>query len=95
MKKKFEQTKVDITNTQKESKKYENEFRNLKAQKNRNLDMPGVEDYVKQKEQVADLKKEMKTWKKKIEIATIAAKEHEKMLRRKQHSQMRANAMNE
>lgn len=57
--------------------------------------MPKVEDYVDQKEQVADLKKDVKNWKRKIEIASIAAKEHEKMIRRKQHSQMRGDAMNE
>lgn len=89
MKKKLTQTKADITNVKVEAKKYKTEYRNLKAQKNRNKDMPGVESYVLQKKEVADLKKDVKNWKRKIEIAEIASKEKEKMIKR----QNRANLM--
>lgn len=65
-------------------KKFEKEYRNLEAQKNRNKDMPGVESYVKQKEKAAELKKNVKNWKRKIEIAEIASKECDRIIRRYQ-----------
>jgi len=95
MKKKLEQTKVDIIKAQKEAKRYNDEYRNLQAQKNRSKDMPGVESYVNQKKQVAELKKAVKNWKRKIEIAKIAAKEHEKIIKRNHSSQMMGEEIDE
>lgn len=93
MKKKLLQTKDDIISAQKEAKKYRDEFRNLQAQKNRNKDMPGVDKYVEKKKQLADLKKDAKNWKRKIEIATVAAKEAEK--KRKNRSKLLRDGMME
>lgn len=72
----------------KEAKRYEKEYRNLKAQKSRNKDMPGVEEYVKKKQELATLQKKVKDKKRKIEIAQIALKEKEKKMRRQQAHMM-------
>ncbi len=93
MKGKLSVTKSDITQVKKEAKKYENEFRNLNAQKNRNKDMPGVEEYVKQKQKVSDLKNSVKNWKRKIEIAEIACRENQKKMRRIQRSHIMQDEM--
>ena len=43
--------------------------------------MPQVQEYVKQKKDVQVLKESLKNWKRKIEIAEIAAKEAKRKLR--------------
>lgn len=93
MKRKLEGTKVDIKGANEEYKRYKNEYRNLNAQKNRNKDMPGVEEYVKQKQKVSELKNSVKNWKRKIEIAEIAVKENQKRLKRAQASHMMQGEM--
>ena len=93
MKDKLDHTKKDTLKVKKESKKYESEYRNLNAQKNRNKDMPGVEEYVKQKQKVSELKNSVKNWKRKIEIAEIACKENQKKMRKVQRSHMMQDEM--
>lgn len=95
MKRKLEQTYLDIVDAKKEAKKHNDEFRNLQAQKNRNKDMPGVEEYVKQKQKVAELKNSVKNWNKKIQIAEIAVRENSKRFRRVQQSHMMQDEMND
>jgi DNA repair exonuclease SbcCD ATPase subunit len=97
MKKKRKETDVEILKTNKEARKYSKSYRNLDAQKNRNKDMPGVDSYVEQKEEAAILKNSVKNWKRKIEIAKIASKECDKIIKRfeKQNAMMDDEAMNE
>ena len=97
MKKKREETEKEIEVTNREAKKYLKSFRNLEAQKNRNKDMPGVDEYVQQKEEAAILKNSVKNWKRKIEIAKIASKECDKIIKRfeKQNEMMGDDGLNE
>jgi hypothetical protein len=58
--------------------------------------MASVDTYVKQKEEAAVLRNAVKNWKRKIEIAEIAAKEHEKIMRKKEKkARMMGSEINE
>ena len=75
-------TKEDIKTAKANEKKYYTEYLKLKTQQSRTKDMPRVEDYVKQKEDIAILKNSVKNWKRKIEIADIAAKEARRIIKK-------------
>jgi len=96
MKKDIEKTEKDIKKTIVDQKKYKKEYGILSKQKDRTKDMPGVDSYVKQKEEAAVLKNAVKNWKRKIEIAEIAAKEHEKIMKkRNKQARMMDSEINE
>jgi hypothetical protein len=95
MKRKLEQSYKEIEVVIEEKDEYNKEYRNLKVQKERNMDMPGVEQYVKQKQNVFELKNSVKNWKRKIEIAEIAVKENSKRFRRVRQTHMMQDEMND
>ena len=55
-------------------KKYEKVYKKLKTQKEKAKAMPKPINYVASKKTVQELKQSIKNWKRKIEIAEVAAK---------------------
>ena len=68
----------------KDIKKNDQDLRALKVKIDRTKEMPEVKDYVDQKKKEQVLKESVKNWKRKIEIAEIAAKEAKRKIRRAQ-----------
>ena len=73
-----------ISKINKDIKKIDYDHQQLEAFKKRNEDMPAVQDYVSQKKQEEILKKQVKNYQRKIEIAEVEAKEASKKIRQSQ-----------
>lgn len=83
--KSMEETKVQIQETKKQVEDLEIEEQKLEAKKQRTKDMPEVKHYVEEKKNEKILLESIKNWKRKIEIAEIAAKEARRRKLRRGH----------
>lgn len=91
----LKKTEGDIGDTDLEVEDLYTEQRQLLVQQSQIEDMPGVRSYVAQKEGEAVLKNSVKNWKRKIEIAEIAAREAKKVIREYEMEQRMAAAQAE
>ena len=80
--KSMEETQKQIEDTQRQVEELEIEEQKLETKKSRTKDMPEVKNYVEEKKNEKILRESIKNWKRKIEIAEIAAKEARRKLRR-------------
>lgn len=81
LEKKREKSEIAIANTEAAIKQLKNDTRNIKDEKNENADMPDPLKFVEQKIKAQELKKVRDNFKRKIEIASVAAKKARAVLR--------------
>lgn len=81
LEKKREKSETAISNTEAAIKQLKNDTRNIKDEKNENADMPDPFTFVEQKIKAQELKKVRDNFKRKIEIASVAAKKARAVLR--------------